>query len=229
MWFRPSLRAFLTRSRTRRTPRNRRPATLLGLEHLEDRLVPSGSPPVVLISGAPQTPEGQSYLLNLTAVDPEGDPVSGWTINWGDGNVQTLSGNPSTVRHTYAAGPNAYAITASAVVDGTAYSAHVAAGGFLGDFVAPGSGELGFPWAMTFGPDGNLYVTTRLTKSVLRYDGATGSPLPATGKPGAEFVSPGSGGLGELDLPRGLTFGPDGNLYVAGYSTDSVLRYDGVT
>src|SRR5262245_56923948 len=157
MWFRPSLPALLPRSRPHRASRNRRPATALRVEPLEARLVPSGSPPVVLISGAAKTPEGQSYLLNLTAVDPEGDPVTGWTINWGDGNVQALGGNPSTARHTYAAGPNAHAITASAVVDGTSHAAHVAdAGGFLGDFVAPQSGGLDFPWAMTFGPDCNL-------------------------------------------------------------------------
>ena len=39
-----------------------------------------------------------------------------------------------------------------------------------------------------------------------------GSPLPAAGQSGATFVAAGSGGLaGPLDL----TFGPDGNLYVA--------------
>jgi hypothetical protein len=39
---------------------------------------------------------------------------------------------------------------------------------------------------------------------VLKYDGTTGAFLGA-------FVGPGS----DLSLPRGLTFGPDGNLYVA--------------
>lgn len=42
----------------------------------------------------------------------------------------------------------------------------------------------------------------------------------------SDFVSAGSGGL---DRPRGITFGPDGNLYAVSIETDSVLRYDGAT
>ncbi len=38
------------------------------------------------------------------------------------------------------------------------------------------------------------------------------------------FVSAGSGGLVS---PRGITFGPDGKLYVASTDTDSIRRYDG--
>src|SRR5208282_3017973 len=46
------------------------------------------------------------------------DPVLNWTINWGDGtesspDVQTVSGNPSSVTHTFASGPNDYDISAS--------------------------------------------------------------------------------------------------------------------
>ncbi len=32
-----------------------------------------------------------------------------------------------------------------------------------------------------------------------------------------------------MDDPAGLTFGPDGHLYVSSYETDSVLRYNGTT
>jgi hypothetical protein len=35
---------------------------------------------------------------------------------------------------------------------------------------------------------------------------------------------PAGGCRGGLDLPRGLVFGLDGNLYVGSASTDSVLR-----
>lgn len=92
----------------------------------------------------------------------------------------------------------------------------------LGAFVAAGSGGLRTDTAssdLTFGPDGNLYVSSAGTDSVLRYDGETGAFLD-------EFIPAGSGGL---DNPVGLAFGPRGRLYVASRSTDSVLRYDGRT
>ncbi len=40
------------------------------------------------------------------------------------------------------------------------------------------------------------------------------------------FVSAGAGGL---DDPTGVTFGPDGNLYVSGIVNNAVLRYNGTT
>ncbi|MBZ0171112.1 MAG: DUF11 domain-containing protein [Phycisphaerales bacterium] len=49
----------------------------------------------------------------------------------------------------------------------------------------------------------------------------TGAPV-STG----DFVTAGSGGL---DLPTSMAFGADGNLYVAGFANDAVLRYDGST
>lgn len=45
-------------------------------------------------------------------------------------------------------------------------------------------------------------------------------------KPLDVFVTTGSGGL---DVPRGITFGPNGSLFVVSSQTDSVLRYDGET
>ncbi len=95
-----------------------------------------------------------------------------------------------------------------------------AAGEYVGDFVEAGSGGLNHPAAMTFGPDGNLFVVSRDNHSVLRYDGLTGASLGA-------FVSSGSGGL---SFPWGLAFGPDGNLYVSSNSaSDTILRYNGST
>jgi serine/threonine protein kinase/tetratricopeptide (TPR) repeat protein/DNA-binding beta-propeller fold protein YncE len=97
---------------------------------------------------------------------------------------------------------------------------HGSTGALIGEFVTVGSGGLGRPQGLVFGPDANsdgtddLYVTDN--DSVLQYDGATGEFL-------GTFVSVGSGGL---RLPVGLTFGPDGNLYVVSHCTDSILRYD---
>ena len=111
-------------------------------------------------------------------------------------------------------------------------------GEFLGEFIPAGSGGLGTPDGLIFGPDGNLYVGSLLTDSILRYDGITGDPLPSVGNSGATFVPSGGGGLtfGQPgDLGAWLVFGPDGNLFVksggitAPPQSSSVLRFDGTT
>src|SRR5262249_11469165 len=92
-------------------------------------------------------------------------------------------------------------------------------------FVAPNSGGLADAYGITVGPDGNVYVTDGQNR-VLRYDGATGAPLPAPGQSGATYVASGSGGL---SASSGLTFGADGSLYVVSTSTNQILRYQGPT
>lgn len=86
----------------------------------------------------------------------------------------------------------------------------------LGDFVTAGSGGLDGPAGLAFGPDGDLFVSSRITGQVLRYDGTTGAPV-------GVFATPSGNG------PEGLTFGPDGDLYVANSTTKNVLRFDGDT
>jgi hypothetical protein len=75
--------------------------------------------PTLAISGATSVNEGSVYTLNLSSSDPGVDTITSWMIDWGDG-VQIVSGNPSSVTHTYADGPNSYTVTASATdEDGT--------------------------------------------------------------------------------------------------------------
>ncbi|MEX0643544.1 MAG: PKD domain-containing protein [Pirellulales bacterium] len=61
------------------------------------------------IAGAPSVNEGATYTLTTTSGDPT---TSQWTINWGD-STEIVAGNPSSVSHVYADGPNNYTITAS--------------------------------------------------------------------------------------------------------------------
>jgi len=82
------------------------------------------------------------------------------------------------------------------------------------------TGGLDGPTAATFGPDGDLYVSSFETDEILRYDGQSGAFL-------GVFVSAGLGGLNGPDA--GAKFGPDGNLYVPSFWNDRVLRYDGAS
>ena len=70
--------------------------------------------PTLTLSGLTSGEEGATYTLNLSSSDPGADTISGWTITWGDGNVETVSGNPATVPHVFEDGSNIYTISASA-------------------------------------------------------------------------------------------------------------------
>ena len=76
--------------------------------------------PTLTISGNATVDEGAVYTLNLASSDPGADTITEWEINWGDGNVETVAGNPASVTHTYADGDNNYTISATATdEDGT--------------------------------------------------------------------------------------------------------------
>jgi outer membrane protein assembly factor BamB len=91
-------------------------------------------------------------------------------------------------------------------------------------FVPSGSGGIGQPFGIGFGPDGKLYVSGHGSNNVLRYDATTGAFLDV-------FVPASS----ELNQAVAVAWGPDANgdgvpeLFVSSNETDTVLRYDGAT
>ncbi|HEX2924615.1 MAG TPA: PKD domain-containing protein, partial [Chloroflexota bacterium] len=69
--------------------------------------------PTLSLSGKDKVALGSPYVLNLKARDFGQDTITSWTIDWGDGSVETIQGNPSSARHTYTAKGD-YTISASA-------------------------------------------------------------------------------------------------------------------
>lgn len=122
-----------------------------------------------------------------------------------------------------------------------------------------GVGRLDGPLGMVLGPGGHVYATSEITGSIEKFDragnwlgrfGTANSPtgivfdhaknsyvaqfntdsvvkLSPTGSLLGDFIAPGTGGLNGPDL--GITFGPDGNLYVPSFETGDVMRYNGAT
>ncbi|MEO1530517.1 MAG: PKD domain-containing protein, partial [Planctomycetota bacterium] len=77
------------------------------------------------IGGANSVNEGSPFTLNLFAGnDPGEDTISSWTIDWGDGTVETVTGNPDSVVHTYSDGPNTFLITATVTDEDGTYAAN---------------------------------------------------------------------------------------------------------
>ncbi|MBK7141813.1 MAG: thrombospondin type 3 repeat-containing protein [bacterium] len=93
-------------------------------------------------------------------------------------------------------------------------------GSFVNVFIPPGGSSLNLPIAMTYGPDGNLYVANSGSNTVHRFNGTTGASM-------GTFVTASSG---TLSAPHGLVFNPaNGHLLVTSYGNDKILEYDGTT
>ncbi len=89
------------------------------------------------------------------------------------------------------------------------------------------SGNLLGPMAIVKGTDGHLYIASEKNDRVLKYHGDSGAFL-------QNFIwdDPSTAGVDEtggLDGPTGMAIGPDGNLYVGGYNSHSIHRYNRIT
>ncbi len=77
-----------------------------------------------------------------------------------------------------------------------------------------------------FAPDGSLLVCLEELQQVVRFDGVTGQFL---GKVVFDDPATPQDETGGLLGPTSAVIGPDGKLYVCGFDSDSVLRYDATT
>jgi outer membrane protein assembly factor BamB len=84
----------------------------------------------------------------------------------------------------------------------------------MGAFVD--GGQLDRPWYLTFGPDGNLYVSSSATNQVLCYDGTSGAFIRVAAQ---DFF---------LGAPDGISFAADGTMLVSKFpALDSrVMRFN---
>lgn len=97
-------------------------------------------------------------------------------------------------------------------------------GTYLGNFDT--GGHLDGPQGITRGLDGHLYVCSEGNNRIVKYDGQTGAFISnfVVDDPGTPMVDE----TGGLDGPTAVAFDGAGNLYVASFNSDSVLKYSGV-
>ena len=68
---------------------------------------------VIGSSGPATTTIGSAYTIALSVQDP-GQVVSEWYVDWGDGTLQGIAGNPSSASHSYSRGGVVYTVAAAA-------------------------------------------------------------------------------------------------------------------
>ena len=72
--------------------------------------------PVLTVSGPSQAVTGQAYVITLGSTDPGNDPLRQWSIDWGDGRVDTVGATAATASHVYTA-VGAFTVRATASND----------------------------------------------------------------------------------------------------------------
>ncbi len=184
----------------------------------------------VTIDGPASIVEGSPYELML---DSGSLTITEWTIDWGDGTTDTLTGDPSSAEHTYADGDASYLIAATAS-DGTrSYDAFLPTGGRPGELDTSFGDEgilataLGEANALAVQADGKFLVGGYQTGAngydfaLTRYeaDGSVDTTFGGTGTVVLDFA-------GGNDVINAVIVQPDGKILVAGYAYDSAGQSD---
>ncbi|MBC8876496.1 MAG: cadherin domain-containing protein [Planctomycetes bacterium] len=84
-----------------------------GIDWATTTLTVNDTPPTLTTTGDSVYKVDKEYTLQLSATDPGDDTISSWTIDWGDGTIETLAGNPTSATHTYTQAGFTYDILAS--------------------------------------------------------------------------------------------------------------------
>jgi uncharacterized delta-60 repeat protein/RHS repeat-associated protein len=192
------------------------------------QLAITNAAPTLAMSGASSSDEGAEYTLALAATDPGLDTISEWEIDWGDGNVQVVSGNPPTVGHVYADGNATRHIKATATDEDGTY--RVGDPGTLNaSFNQDGLTQANFAGGADFGyaiarqADGKLVVAEAGDDHVfrvLRYN-ADGTLDLGFGQRGLATTA-----IGLWSEARGLALQSDGKIVVAGFTYNGSAYYD---
>jgi uncharacterized delta-60 repeat protein len=80
-------------------------------------IVVSNVAPVVKLTGSNIVAEGSSLVLTPSVIDPGADSPQSWTLDWGDGTVETFPGNTTSFSHPYPDGPTRFDIRATMTDD----------------------------------------------------------------------------------------------------------------
>jgi hypothetical protein len=247
-------------SRVSSRPAHRRTRrTRLFLEALEDRMVPSslsvadvtvreGPTSTGILDPAGAAALGLSGVRAITFDNMPGTPhyQDLFVTSYNTSQILRFDWATQTYQPFVTPGSggltNPYAVAFGA--DGNLYVTDIAqsfvlkfdgtTGGPLGTYVAAGSGGLTNASGLAFGPDGNLYVLSYnrgAMGQVLEYQGLSVGP---NGEQPGQFMGVVCN-TGTDSRPSELTFGPDGNLYVAclnytngaGSESGTINRYEG--
>ncbi len=180
--------------------------------------------PYLSIRGQASATANSPYTLYLSSSDPGADTIQHWTVNWGDENIQTVNGNPSSIQHYYANSGN-YSISATATdEDGTYATGGGAAGaldpsfGTSGEFTTNIAG--GGDQAMALQADGKIIVAGQ--------DGDGNSNLIrylSDGSIDADFGSQGIVNIADMTA-MAVAMQADGKILVAGYADNGSNNSD---